>query len=95
MAQTITGKVVQVDECGNLITDIHSDRLTDAPTDESLCVAVDDHETFGLYPLEHSQPAMTLIAVSQMGGPLKIILVDDSASDLLGVQVGATVRVQW
>jgi S-adenosyl-L-methionine hydrolase (adenosine-forming) len=93
--QTITGKVVQVDEFGNLITDIPSDRLRGAPTDASLRVVVDEHETFGLYPADHSQPAMTLVAIAEASKPLTIVLVEDSASALLGVRAGALVEVYW
>ena len=95
MPQTLTGKVVQVDEAGNLVTDIPSDRLRGAPTDASLRVVVDEHETFGLYPSNHSQPAMTLVAIVEESKPLTIVLVEDSASALLGVRVGALVEVYW
>jgi len=84
-----------VDESGNLITDISSDRLVGAPADATLRVAVDEHETFGLYPPNHAQPSMTLIAVTRDGAPLTIMLVDDSASAMLGVRVGAPVQVEW
>ena len=95
MTQSVTGSVVQVDESGSLITDIDSERLANAPTDASLRVTVDEHETFGLYPPDHAQPAMTLIAITHIGTPLKIMLVDDSASAMLGVRVGAPVLVEW
>ena len=93
--QTLTGKVVEVDVAGNLITDIPSDRLRGAPTDASVRVVVDEHETYGLYPLQHSQPAMTLVAIAESGLPLTIVLVEDSASAMLGVRVGAMVEVHW
>lgn len=95
MAQRVNGKVIQVDETGNLITDIASERLANAPTDASLRITVDEHETFGLYSSDHAQPAMTLIAIAESGTPLKITLVDDSASAMLGVRVGAPVQVEW
>ena len=91
----LSGKVVAIDDTGNLVTDIPSTSLSDAPTDASLRVVVDEHETFGLYPLDHSQPSMTLVAIIQQDGPLRIVLVDDSASAMLGVRVGATVEVHW
>lgn len=95
MPQTVTGKVVEVDAAGNLITDIPGDRLRGAPTDATLRIVVDEHETYGLYPPEHSQPAMTLVAITDGASPLRIILVDDSASAMLGVRVGAPVEVHW
>lgn len=95
VSQTLSGKVVEIDESGSLITDIPAKSLDGAPRDASLRVVVDEHETYGLYPLDHSQPSMTLVAVAQKDGPLKIVLVDDSASAMLGVRVGADVEVHW
>lgn len=95
VTQTITGKVVEIDPSGNLITDIACDCLASAPTDASLRITVDEHETFGLHPIDHSQPQMTLIAIAHESDPLKIVLVGDSASQMLDVQVGAPVEVQW
>lgn len=95
MSQTLTGKVIEVDSTGNLITDIPSERLRGAPTDASLRVVVDEHETYGLYPTNHAQPSMTLVAIVDGAAPLKIVLVDDSASAMLGVRVGAMVEVHW
>lgn len=95
MSQTLTGKVVAVDESGNLITDIPGESLAGAPQDASLRVVVDEHETYGLYSLDHSQPPMTLVAIVQENGPLKIVLTEDNASAMLGVRVGAAVEVHW
>jgi S-adenosylmethionine hydrolase len=91
----LCGKVVAIDDTGNLVTDIPSSSLAGAPTDASLRIVVDEHETFGVYPENHAQPSMTLIAILQDDGPLRIVLVDDSASAMLGVQVGASVEVHW
>jgi S-adenosylmethionine hydrolase len=93
--QTLTGKVVEVDESGSLVTDIQCAQLVNAPQDASLRVVVDEHETYGLYPADHSQPPMTLIAIFDANQPLKIILTEDSASAMLGVRVGAPVEVHW
>ena len=95
MSATLSGKVVEIDETGSLVTDIPGASLAHAPRDASLRVVVDEHETYGLYPVDHSQPAMTLVAIVQESAPLKIALVGDSASDLLGVRVGAVVEVHW
>lgn len=95
MTAKITGKVVEIDAAGNLVTDVSAERLTGAPRDASLRIVVDEHETFGLYPLEHNQPAMTLVAVADQIGTVKIILVEDSASAMLGIRVGAPVEVHW
>ncbi len=95
MSRSLQGKVVEIDATGNLVTDIAAEHLAGAPHDASLRIVVDEHETFGLFPLEHNQPAMTLVAIADETGPLRILLVDDSASTMLGVRVGAPVVVQW
>lgn len=96
MAETIHGKVTEVTSEGDLLTDITAEQIARAPNDESVRILVDDeHETFGIFPAEHNQPAMTLIAIVQPDNPLKLHLVGDSASMMLGVRRGANVQVKW
>ncbi|MFK7738298.1 MAG: SAM hydroxide adenosyltransferase [Pirellulaceae bacterium] len=95
MSGKLSGKVIDVDDSGSLITDIPVSDLEAAPRDASLRITVDEHETFGLYAPDHSEPSMTLVAILSDSGSLKIVLVDDSASAMLGVQVGAPVHVKW
>ncbi len=95
VAGTIEGKVVAIDAQGSLVTDIEAAQLAPAPRDISVRIMVDEHETFGIFPVEHDQAEMTLIAVAGDTGPLKIELVGDSASAMLGVRAGAPVKVTW
>lgn len=96
MAETIVGKVTEVTPEGDLLTDITSEQIAKAPSDESVRILVDDeHETFGIFSVDHDQPSMTLIAISQPDGPLRLHLVGDSASMMLGVRRGANVQVKW
>ncbi len=92
---TLSGKVVRIDDSGNLVTDILGSSLSGAPRDASLRVVVDEHETYGLFPVDHSQPSMTLVATVDDANPLTIVLVGDSASAMLGVRPGAPVEVHW
>jgi S-adenosylmethionine hydrolase len=92
---TLSGKVVRIDDSGNLVTDILGSSLSGAPRDATLRVVVDEHETYGLFPVDHSQPAMTLVAIVDDTNPLTIVLVGDSASAMLGVRPGAPVEVHW
>lgn len=95
VSKTISGKIVKVDEHGSLITDIVAQQLAEAPRDAAVRIVVDEHETFGIYGAEHGQPSMTLVAILDGSNPLRICLIDDSASAMLGVRVGAPVEVQW
>lgn len=95
VASKIQGKVVEVDASGNLITDILSTQLSQVPRDESVRIVVDEHETFGIYSVEHGQPSMTLIAILEDNRPLRIELTGDSASAMLGVRAGAGVEIHW
>lgn len=96
MPGSIKGKVTEIDSSGSLITDILADQLSTAPRDASVRVLVDEHETFGIFGQDHGQPDMTLIAVLvEPTGALRIELVSDSASAMLGVRTGAPVEVTW
>lgn len=91
----IEGKVVAIEPSGNLRTDIAVDRLRGAPTDDRVKVCCDEHETTGLFPLEHGQPPMTLLALIGASGFLELCIVGDSAAIMLGVRVGEGVVVEW
>ncbi len=95
MANRIEGKVVAIDAFGNLVTDITLEMLAGAPTDESVTVRCDGHETHSLFTAYTEQPAMTLVAVLGSNGQLELAIVDDSAKIMLSTDVGATVEVRW
>jgi hypothetical protein len=96
MSKTISGTVIEVTPDGDLVTDISVDQLSSVPRDESLKVLVDEeHETFGLFPADHQQPPMTLIAVLGTDNSLRLHLVGDSATMMLGVRKGAPVLLKW
>ncbi|MCA9176457.1 MAG: hypothetical protein KDB14_18345 [Planctomycetales bacterium] len=92
---SIAGKVVAVSDCGNLITDIAVSSLDAVPRDERVTIRCDEHETCGIYGLDHGQPPFTLLAVEGAGGALELVIVDDSAQIMLGVREGAPVEVVW
>jgi len=95
VSQTIEGSIVRIGEDGNLISDISADRLAGVPTDERTLVTCDEHQTMGIFTLDHDQPPMTLIAVLGESGHLELRVVGDSARIMLGVGVGERVVVQW
>jgi S-adenosylmethionine hydrolase len=96
VAEKILGKVVEVSVDGDLITDIPQEKWNSVKRSSETKIVVDDeHETFGLFAPEHNQPPMTLIAIIEPSKPLRLHLVSDSASAMLGVQRGAKVEVVW
>jgi S-adenosylmethionine hydrolase len=95
VANRIDGQVTAIDSFGNLVTNISREQLADVPTDESVTVACDDHETQGIFKTYGEQPPMTLIALIGSSDMLEIAIVEDSAQVMLGVRVGATVQVRW
>ena len=95
MPGKLAGKVIAVSSEGNLITDIAAESLNGAPRDERIVVTCDEHQTSGLFPADHDQPEMTLIALIGERNLLELAIVGDSASIMLGVSTGAPVSVQW
>ncbi len=95
VANRIDGVVTSIDSFGNLVTNITRDQLAGAPTDESVTVACDEHETQGIFQTYEEQPPMTLIALVGASDMLELAIVDDSAKIMLGVKVGAPVEVRW
>ncbi len=96
MASKIVGTVVKVNSEGDLITDIAEKQLAGiGRTTETKIVVDDEHETYGLFGPNHNQPPMTLIAIVEPEKTLRLHLVNDSATMMLGVREGASVKVHW
>ena len=95
VANRIDGQVTAIDSFGNLITDITREMLAGVPTDESVGVFCDEHETRGIFNSYADQPAMTLIALIGSNDCLEVAIVDESAKIMLGVRVGTPVQVRW
>lgn len=96
MAKQVEGTVTNVTDAGDLQTDIIYEKWKDIPPDASTKVVVDgEHETFGLFPAVHDQPAMTFIAIADANQVLRLTLIGDSASSMLGVKAGARVVIKW
>ena len=95
VGQKIEGEVTEVDSFGNLITNITAKMLAEVPRGEQTRVCCDEHETMGIFSTYADQPPMTLIALIGSGDKLELAIVDDSATIMLGVGVGAPVSVEW
>ena len=95
MPGRIEGKIVAINDAGNLISDISADQLRDAPTNDCVTVRCDEHVTQGIFTADHDQPEFTLIAMLGESGCLELVIVGDSAKIMLGVSVSETITVQW
>jgi hypothetical protein len=95
VANHIDGEVIEVDSFGNLITNITRDMLQGVPTDESVTITCDEHQTHGIFATYSDQPPMTLVALIGSGDRLELAIVDENASIMLGVKTGAAVQVTW
>ena len=95
MAGKLLGEVVLVDDAGNLITDITVDQLDGVPRDERVTVTCDGHQTLGIFPTDHDQPDMTLLAYLNEQNQLSLGIVGESAEAFLGIRKGCAVVVSW
>ena len=95
VANRITGEVVSIDSFGNLVTNITRQMLADVPTDDTVAIHCDGHETRSIFTTYAEQPSMTLVALIGSNDQLEIAIVDDSAKIMLGVTVGTPVEVSW
>lgn len=95
LANRIQGEIVAIDSFGNLVTNITREMLADVPTDESVAVRCDGHETHSIFSTYAEQPPMTLVALIGSNDQLELAIVDDSAKIMLGVTVGAEVEICW
>jgi len=95
VTKKIEGKVVEVSDSGNLVTDIAVEQFADADRGDSFKVKFDGHETVGLYETEHGQPAATMVASVNKAGFIEIEIVGVSLSDMLGIGIGVAVGVAF
>jgi S-adenosylmethionine hydrolase len=91
----IEGEVIEVDSFGNLITNITRAMLEGVPSGDSVVISCDEHETVGIFATFSDQPPMTFMAHVGSTDRLELAIVDENASAMLGVTVGAPVRVSW
>jgi S-adenosylmethionine hydrolase len=92
-ASRITGEVVVVDHFGNLITNIHRDRMADVPPMRRLIVGPVE---VGQWVRTYGEAAKgTLVALFSSEGYLEVALVQGNAAKRVGVAAGTEVEVRW
>ena len=91
----IEGHVASVNSQGDLVTDISIEQIAHVPRDESVRINFGGHETIGLYPDPHDQPIATMVAKLSDSGFLEIGIVGISLSEMLGINVGEPVKIEW
>ncbi|HJT35232.1 MAG TPA: SAM-dependent chlorinase/fluorinase [Pirellulales bacterium] len=95
LPRTIKGSVESIDSFGNLVTDITEQKLAEAPRDERVRIACDEHETLGIFRTYSDQPPATLMALIGSHGKLELAIVGESAAAMLGIRTGTPVKVSW
>ena len=80
---------------GDLVTDISIEQIINVPRDESVRIIFGGHETIGLYPDPHDQPAATMVAKLSNSRFLEVGIVGISLSEMLGINVGEPVKIEW
>lgn len=95
VSNRIDGEVIEVDSFGNLITNITKSMLDGLPNRDGVLITCEEHETQGIFTTFSDQPPMTFMAHVGSTGRLELAIVDENASAMLGVRVGAPVRVTW
>jgi len=95
LSNLIEGHVASVNADGDLVTDISIEQIINVPRDESVRIIFGGHETIGLYPDPHDQPAATMVAKLSNSGFLEVGIVGISLSEMLGINVGEPVKIEW
>lgn len=88
----LVGEVIFKDTFGNLITNIHADRLGDAPPD-SWDIELAGERVVGIGRTYGERPPGTLIALIGSSGWVEIAVVNGDAARFLTAGSGTTVRV--
>lgn len=91
----VQGTVLSIAETGNAVTDITADQLRSAPRNEQTAIRCDEHETRGLFSVDHQEPPCTFLALLNAQGQLELSVVGDSTRDMLGLRPGVDVEVEW
>jgi len=91
--QGFVGEVFFRDTFGNLITNIHADRLGDAPPD-SWELEIAGERVEGVVRTYGERPSGTLIALLGSSGWVEVAVVNGDAGRLLTAGAGTTVRLR-
>jgi len=94
-AHRVRGTIVSFDSFGNLVTDISRGLLKESKAPKHARVHCADEVIVGLTRTYKNQPPQSLIALIGSRGMLEIAVVNGSAIERLGVDVGEEVEVVW
>ena len=59
----IEGQVASINDAGDLVTDISCQRIQGIGDARQAKIKVGDHETVGIFPIDHGEPDGTLITI--------------------------------
>lgn len=96
MSNTVSGKVVEIDDDGNLVTDLTAEQLAEArELADKVRLDCGGYETFGIYSVSDEFPPSTFAAQIRDDNRLQFTLTGARASDLPELGEGAEVTVSW
>lgn len=90
----LTGKIINIDRFGNLITDISLAILRQIPTAE-LVVRIEQREVAGISQTYGQRPSGTLVALVGSKGQLELAVVNGNAAAETGALIADAVVVSW
>lgn len=94
-SNSIDGHITSIDSFGNLSTNITQKMLDAIPSDATITTTCEEHQTFGIFANYADQPAQTLIALVRSGNELELAIVNGTAAEMLGVNIGDKVVITW
>lgn len=95
LPERIEGVVIEIDNFGNLITNINAEMLSGRLTDRRVRVVCGRHETWGVYRTYAERPGGALIALVGSSNRLELALVGDNAARRLGISPGEPIILIW
>ncbi|HTN77983.1 MAG TPA: SAM-dependent chlorinase/fluorinase [Pirellulaceae bacterium] len=95
-ATQIAGEIIDIDSFGNLISNIHHDQIAQhlrLTAGDACEVLLGGSVIGGLSRTYGERRAGSLVAICGSGGYLEVAIVGGSAASILGVTVGAPIRI--
>ena len=91
----IDGKVVSINEAGDLVTDIPNERVGDIENSGQVKIEIGAHDTIGVHPADHNERAGTLSTIMGSSGFLEVGITGCNINEMLGLKAEQSVKIRW